>query len=90
MLTEEMIKHAALEIISKIAPEADISCLDPTMRFRDQFDFDSIDFMNFSLALQTRLKMEIPEEDYPQLATLKGCVTYIHSKDISSSTVRPD
>jgi acyl carrier protein len=89
MLTEEMIKHTALEIISKIAPEADISHLDPTRRFRDQFDFDSVDFMNFSLALQARLKVEIPE-DYPQLATLKGCITYIQSKCISLSAVRID
>lgn len=80
MLTEEIIKHTALDIISKIAPEADITRLDPIMRIRDQFDFDSVDFMNFALALQKQLKMQIPEEDYPQLATLNGCISYIQSK----------
>lgn len=82
MLTEEIIKHTTLDIISKIAPEADITRLDPIMRFRDQFDFDSVDFMNFALALQKQLKMQIPEEDFPQLATLKGCISYIQTKYI--------
>jgi acyl carrier protein len=80
MLTEDQIKISALELIRKIAPEADIENLDPTIRFRDQFDFDSIDFMNFAIALQSRLDVEIPEEDYPHLATLKGCIAYLNLK----------
>ena len=51
------------------------------MRYlRNQFDFDSVDFMNFAVALQTHLKVEIPEEDYPQLATLNGCIAYLKLK----------
>lgn len=80
MLTEDQIKKVALELIGKIAPEADIENLDPADRLRNQFDFDSVDFMNFAVALQTQLKVEIPEEDYPQLATLKGCIAYLKSK----------
>jgi acyl carrier protein len=80
MLTEDQIKKVALEIIRKIAPEADIENLDPADRLRNQFDFDSVDFMNFAVALQTQLKVEILEEDYPQLATLKGCIAYLKSK----------
>ena len=89
MLTEEIIKHTALDIISKIAPEADMACLDPNLRFRDQFDFDSVDFMNFALVLQIQINMEIPEEDYPQLATLQGCISYIQSKYIPQASNHP-
>jgi len=80
MITEDQIKKVALELIGQIAPEADIENLDPADRLRNQFDFDSVDFMNFAVALQTHLKVAIPEEDYPQLATLNGCITYLKSK----------
>ncbi len=80
MTTEDQIKEVALELIRQIAPEADIENLDPADRLRNQFDFDSVDFMNFAVALQTRLKTKIPEEDYPQLATLNGCIAYLQSK----------
>lgn len=80
MTTEDQIKEVALELIRQIAPEADIENLDPADRLRNQFDFDSVDFMNFAVALQTRLKVKIPEGDYPQLATLNGCIAYLQSK----------
>jgi len=80
MLTEDEIKNTALDVIGKIAPEADIANLDPADRFRNQFDFDSVDFMNFAIGLQDRLKIQIPEQDYPQLATLDGCIAYLKSK----------
>ena len=80
MLTEDQIKIVALDIIGNIAPEADIENLDPAMRLRDQFEFDSVDFMNFAVTLQKKLKVEIPEADYPQLATLNSCVAYFKSK----------
>ena len=80
MMTEDQIKKVTLELIGNIAPEADIENLDPADRLRNQFDFDSVDFMNFAVALQTRLKVIIPEEDYPQLATLNGCIAYMKSK----------
>lgn len=60
-----------------VAPEADLDTLDPDRRFRDQFEFDSVDFLNFALALQAQLNMSIPEEDYPSLATLNGCIGYL-------------
>lgn len=80
MLTEDKIKEVALDLIGKIAPEADIENLDPAVRFRDQFDFDSVDFMNFAVALQEQLKVEIPEEDYLKIGTLNGCIAYLKSK----------
>ena len=54
--------------------------LDPAARFRDQFDFDSVDFVNFAAGLQERLNVSIPEQDYPQLATLKSAVAYLKTK----------
>ncbi|MFZ7128256.1 MAG: acyl carrier protein [Desulfobacterales bacterium] len=80
MPDEEQIRQTALDIIAGIAPEVDITQVDPEARLRNQFDFDSVDFMNFAVALQERLKVVIPEEDYPRLATLKSCTAYFISK----------
>ena len=79
-MTEDQIKTAIMDLIGKIAPEADMQNLDPAVRFRDQFDFDSVDFMNFAVALQEQLKVEIPEEDYLKIGTLNGCIAYLKSK----------
>ena len=66
-----------LQAIAQIAPETNLENLDPAARFRDQFDFDSVDCVNLMQQLQQALKVKIPETDYPQLITLNGCVAYL-------------
>ncbi len=78
-LTE--IKNLVLQTISKIAPESNLESLKPDVRFRDQFDFDSVDFVNFIAQLQEVVQSKIPETDYPQLATLNGCIAYLGEKN---------
>lgn len=79
-MMEEQIKEVALRLLAEIAPEADIENLEHDVSFRDQFDFDSVDCLNFVLALQKEFKVDIPELDYPKLSTLNGCVEYLISK----------
>jgi acyl carrier protein len=49
----------------------------PDVPFRDQLDLDSMDYLNFVIALHAALGVEIPEADYPKLATLEACVDYL-------------
>ena len=79
-MTEEQLREALLQIIGRLAPEGDLKNLRPDQRFRDQFDFDSVDFLNFALALQERFNIVIPEEDFPALSTLSGCQRYLMPK----------
>ena len=74
------INNLVLQTISRIAPESNLENLNPDIRFRDQFDFDSVDFVNFIIQLKDVFKFTIPETDYPQLATLNGCIAYLGSK----------
>jgi len=37
----------------------------------------AMDFLNFVIAVHAALHVEIPEADYPKLATLDGCVDYL-------------
>jgi acyl carrier protein len=55
---------------------------------RDQLDIDSMDFLNFVIALHERLGVDVPERDYPQLATFDGCVEYLAAAP--ASPVPPD
>lgn len=71
------IKNVVLNLLNKIAPEADLDTLAPDLRFRDQFDFDSIDCLNLMNSLEKELKITIPEVDYPRLASLNGCIDYL-------------
>jgi len=64
----------------KVAPEIDPGSIKPGASFRDQFDLDSMDFLNFVIALHKTLGVEIPEADYPRLYTLDGAVAYLASK----------
>ncbi len=38
---------------------------------------NSMDFLNFIVALHERTRIDIPEVDYPKLATLEGAIAYL-------------
>ena len=78
-MTKAEIKATVLRLLSDIAPEADLTQLNPDVSIRDQLDIDSMDFLNFVIALHEALKVEIPETDYAKLATLNGCVEHVSS-----------
>lgn len=77
-MTEELQK-TVLRILGTIAPEADLSNIQPAVPFRDQIDLDSMDFLNFVIAMHKEFKVEIPEADYARVATLEGCAAYIQA-----------
>ncbi len=76
-MTEAQIQNTVLQALQNIAPEANLGELKPDARIRDQLDIDSMDFLNFVIALHTELQIDIPERDYPKLATLHGCTRYL-------------
>ena len=76
-MTGEDIKDLILEIIEDIDDEADLASLDPAEPLREQLDLDSMDFLDIVMELRKRHQLQIPEEDYPNLATLNSCVTYL-------------
>ena len=79
-MRKDEIREAVFRILGQIAPEADLSQIKPDLRIRDQLDIDSMDLLNFVIGLHKELKVEIPETDYPKLATLDGCVDYLAAR----------
>jgi acyl carrier protein len=76
-MNRDEIKQTVLEIIAVTAPDEDLSKLKDDVRLRDQLDMDSMDFLDIVMELRKRYKIEVPKEDYPNLATLNGCVDYL-------------
>ena len=79
-MTKEEVQKIVLEIIEEIAPDEDLSSIKPEVRLRDQLDLDSMDFLDIVMELRKQHGIEVPEEDYPQLASLDSCAEYLTPK----------
>lgn len=79
-MTEDELKALILNTLQEIAPDVDISTVEGGIAFYDQFDFDSMDYLNFSIALHQKLQVDIPETDYPRLGTINGCIEYLKDR----------
>jgi acyl carrier protein len=75
--TDDELRATILDSLLSVAPDVDAAMLDPRREFREQFDFDSMDYLSFATALHARLGVDVPEVDYPRLGTLDGCVRYV-------------
>ena len=79
-MTADDIRQVVVDVLTRIAPEIDPASIQSGVSFRDQLDLDSMDFLNFVLALHDRLRVDIPEVDYPHLRTLDSAVAYLAAK----------
>ena len=79
-MTRDEIKRVVLRALGEIAPEVDLAAIEPGVGLRDQVDLDSMDVLNFVVALHDALGIEIPEADYAKLVTLDDVVAYIGKK----------
>lgn len=76
----ERIRQLVIDKLTGIAPEVDPASIITNQDLRSQIDLDSMDFLNFVIALSRELEMDIPESDYSKLSTLDSCVGYLTEK----------
>lgn len=76
-MSDDPIRDHVSRVLRTIAPEADLDALDPSAVLRDALDLDSMDLLRFFVALRAEFGVEVPERDYPKLATMAGCVAYV-------------
>ena len=79
-MTASQVRQIVIDIISDIAPDEDVTALDDKKSLREQLDLDSMDFLDIVMELRKRHKVEVPQEDYPKLASLESCVAYLSPK----------
>ncbi len=76
-MTRDEIVIAIKDIIQNIAPDEDLSGLDHSERLRDQIELDSMDFLDIVMELRKLYGVQVPEDDYKELASMDGCVNYL-------------
>ena len=77
-MNTDQIRQVILNILCRIAPDNDLSRLRDEVPFREQMELDSMDFLDIVMELRKRYRIQIPEEDYLQLASMNSTVTYLN------------
>ena len=87
-MTAHDVEQRVLHIFLDIAPDVDPAVLDRAGAFRDQFDFDSMDTLNFAIALHQAFGIDVPETDYRELAGLNRAVAFVQ-RQLAAQTAAP-
>ena len=76
-MTTEEARAIISGVLAQIAPDAELDTIGPDEELREGLDLDSMDFLNLVVGVHQATGIEIPESDYPKVATLNGFVTYL-------------
>jgi acyl carrier protein len=79
-MIKDDIRRIVIEEIANVAPDTEPGTIDPESDIREALDLDSMDVLNIIIALHTRLRVDIPEADYPLLLTIGGATDYLAAK----------
>lgn len=79
-MNQEEIKNIIFQLLKKIAPDTEPSALQPEENIREVLNIDSFDSLQFIVSLNEKLGIEIPEEDYGKISTLKSLINYLLAK----------
>lgn len=72
-------KKALMEELRRIAPDIDVAEIDRQGDLREEFDIDSMDFLNLVTALSKRLGISMPEADYDAMMSFDAMAAYLAS-----------
>lgn len=74
------LRDAVVATLRRIAPELSPDAIDAGAPLRDQVDLDSMDWLNFIVALHEKFAVQIPEADYRRLVSLDDLVAYLDAR----------
>lgn len=76
-MTPADIREEIIDILEDIAPDEDLTDIKDDVSFRDQLELDSMDFLDIVMELRKRYRVQIPEEDYAELASMQSTCRYL-------------
>ena len=79
-MTPDEARAVVVDVIGRIAPEADLDDVDAGEDLRDEIDLDSLDFLGLIEGIKERTGVDVPEADYPQVRSLDGVVAYVTAR----------
>jgi acyl carrier protein len=65
------------QILGDVAPDLDVASVPDDADLRNDIGIDSMDFLNFVIAISKQLSVAIPEVDYGKVTTLAKCADYV-------------
>lgn len=79
-MTDAELAELVTRALCDVAPDLEGETIDPIRSFRDQFEIDSMDFLNFVVRLHKATGVDIPEQDYPKVQNLADIVAYLRGQ----------
>jgi acyl carrier protein len=79
-MTPTEIRAAFLEELTRVAPDIDAETVGDDDHIQEDLELDSMDVLNLVSALHERFGVDIPESDYPQIATPALAVAFLSAK----------
>jgi acyl carrier protein len=76
-MTSAEIREEIIDILSGIAQDEDLTVIKDEVPFREQLELDSMDFLDIVMELRKRYRVQIPEDDYVELASMSSTVRYL-------------
>ena len=77
----EAARHRARRRSCTTSPPTKIfGSLKEDVPFREQLELDSMDFLDIVMELRKRYRIQIPEEEYPELASMGSTVRYLEPR----------
>lgn len=81
-MTPAEIRAAYLEELSSVAPDIDPATVGDDDHIQDDLELDSMDVLNLVTALHKRFGVDIPEADYPRIATPAAAVDFFSTAKV--------
>jgi acyl carrier protein len=79
-VNDDDLRAVVRSVLSQIAPEVDTDSVAGDADLREELEIDSMDFLTFVTALHERTGVDVPERDYPELASVDSCVAYLSGR----------
>lgn len=76
-MNDAEIREVIAVALEEVAPGSDLAEIDADEDFVYELDIDSMDFLNFVIAVHEQTGIDIPERDYPKLSSLNKASAYL-------------
>ena len=76
-MNETDLRGVVAAALEEVAPGSDLEEIDADEDFTYELDIDSMDFLNFVIAVHEKTGIDIPERDYPKLSSLNKAMAYL-------------
>jgi acyl carrier protein len=80
--SQDSLRDTVVRVLTEVAPDVDTATLQDNALLRDQFEFDSMDVLNFAIGLKRELGVDIPDADFRALASIDRCLAYLATRNV--------